>query len=440
MMDIVRDLYPICRSITGDGLRATLRYISSLIPIDIHEIPSGTTAFDWTVPEEWRIRDAFIADLSGRRLVDFRRHSLHILQYSVPIDRIVPRDELARHVHTLPDQPDLIPYRTAYFADTWGFCLSHRQWESMRDPEYRVVVDSAKFPGAVSLGELLIRGQSEEEFLISAHCCHPSLANDNLSGIAVAVRLALQLIDLAAQGTLNRSYRFLFMPGMIGALTWLATNEPKLDRVRGGLTLSCLGDSGQHHFKRTKAGDTLVDKAVGIAFRDAGSPLTVLPFTPFGYDERQYNSPGIGLAVGCLMRSPNGTFPEYHTSADNPDLLSEAGLTGSLGRLREIVTVLDNDALYVRTDGRGEPQLGRRGLYRQISGQAAGGGSLQESMMWVLNLADGHHSLVDMAERSGKPFAELLQAAKLAREAGLIRPDGRQPADFSPSIRTRSAL
>ncbi len=421
MMDVVRDLYPICRSITGEGLRATLRYIADRVPMEIVEVPSGTPIFDWTVPDEWTLREAYIADMAGNRLVDVRRHSLHILQYSVPVDRVVPRAELAKHVHTLPDQPDLIPYRTAYFARTWGFCLSHRQWESMRDAEYRVVVDSDIAPGAVSYGELLVRGRSEAEYLISAHSCHPSLANDNLSSAAVGIELARHLLDLAEAGLLNRSYRFLFAPGMIGALTWLARNESHLGRVRGGLTLSCLGDAGPHHFKRTKAGGSTVDKAVAIAFRDAGAPVTMLPFTPFGYDERQYNSPGINLPVGCLMRSPNGTFAEYHTSADNPDFLSEAALQGSLDRLKEIVAILDADARYVRTDGRGEPQLGRRGLYRQISGQAAGGGSLQDSMMWVLNLADGDHSLIDMAERSGKPFAELLRAATLAREADLIR-------------------
>lgn len=410
-------LYPLCRSITGEGLRETLRRIGARIPITIIEVPSGTRVLDWVVPPEWNIRRAAIERLSGEVVVDFAQCNLHVVGYSRPIDAILSRDELSAHVHTLPDQPALIPYRTGYYADDWGFCLSHQVWEEMRDAHYFVRIESSLREGALTYGELLVRGREPEEVLISVHCCHPSLANDNLSGIVVATELACHLL----QHDNRLSYRFLFIPATIGSLTWLALNEPTIPRIAHGLVLSCVGDPGTFHYKRSRRGDAVIDQAVLRVLEERGAPHEVIPFSPFGYDERQYCSPAYNLPVGCFMRSPNGTFPEYHTSADNLDFVKPAALAETLDVLLEILDLLDQNLIFERIDGRGEPQLGRRGLYRAISGQKDHCAT-QTALLWVLNLADGHHSLLDMATRSGLLFSELATAAELAREAGLIRP------------------
>lgn len=414
---LIRELYPVCRSISGAGLRRTLRRVQEAIPLAIHEVPSGTPVLDWEIPKEWNIGGARIETVDGRVLVDFRDHNLHVMSYSTPVDAIVTREELAAHVHTLPGQPDLIPYRTGYYANDWAFCLSHRAWQAMGDERYRVVVDSSLAPGSVSYGELHIPGERTDEVLISVHCCHPSLANDNLSGIAVATELARFVLE----GGRRLSYRFLFLPATIGSIAWLARNEAAVKRVRHGLVLSCLGDRGQFHYKQSRRGDAAIDRAVAHLLRHRGGPHRILPFSPYGYDERQYCSPGYDLPVGCLMRSPNGTFPEYHTSADNPDFVTPASLGESFELACEILSLLDADAVYRRVDGRGEPQLGRRGLYRAVAGQKEAGGATQMALLWVLNLADGKHSLLDMAERAGLPFVQISAAADKAREADLIR-------------------
>jgi aminopeptidase-like protein len=415
---LVRDLYPIARSITGDGLRQTLSTISRHVPLAITEVPTGTPALDWDVPNEWNIRGARIETLDGRTVVDFAQSNLHVVGYSIPVDAVVSRDELARHVHTLPDQPILIPYRTGYYAQDWGFCLAEETWRRMTDPSYRVVIDSTLGPGSLTYGEALVEGELPDEVLISVHCCHPSLANDNLSGIAVATGLARRL-----KATRPRlSYRFLFIPATIGSLAWLSRNEAGLSRIRHGLVLTCLGDTGSFHYKASRRGDAVIDRAVVQALKDRGTPARVLPFSPYGYDERQYCSPGYDLPVGCFMRSPNGTFPEYHTSADNLDFVKPESLADSLHALLDIVDILESDRTYRRVDGRGEPQLGRRGLYRAISGQKEAGGTSQLALLWVLNLADGRHSLLAMAERSGLPFRQIRNAANLVLEADLIHP------------------
>ncbi|MFC7333132.1 DUF4910 domain-containing protein [Rhodocista pekingensis] len=419
MHAFMRELFPLCRSITGPGLRETIQRIAGRIPLQVHEVPSGTDVLDWTVPDEWTIRAARIESLDGRTLVDFRDSTLHVVGYSRPVDAVLPRAELARHVHTLPDKPDLIPYHTGYFANSWGFCVTHRLWESMTDDAYRVVIDSTLAPGSLTYGDLLVPGESTDEVLIHAHCCHPSLANDNLSGIAVATWLAQRVL---AQGGLRRprrlSYRFVFVPATIGAITWLARNEPTLDRIRHGLVLTCVGDPGGFHYKRSRRGDAVIDRAVAQVCRDRGISLDVRPFRPTGYDERQYGSPGFDLPVGCFMRSPDRGFPEYHTSADNLDLVRPEALEESYEVLGEVLDLLEADRVWRRVDGRGEPQLGRRGLYRLLSAQQ--GAACQESLLWVLNLADGTRSLLDMAEHSGLSFRELRDAAALAAEAGLI--------------------
>ncbi len=280
----VETLFPICRSITGDGLRATLRYIARLIPLAIREVPSGTKVLDWEVPPEWTIRDAAISTLDGGRVVDFHRNNLHLVQYSRPLDRIVSREELDQHLYSLPDQPDLIPYRTAYYAETWGFCLAHRERLALTEEAYRVTIDSTLTSGSLSYGECLMPGELADEVLFSAHCCHPSLANDNLSALAVAIELARAL----SQGRRRFSYRFLFMPGTIGAITWLHFNRDALGRIRHGLVLSCLGDGAPLSYKRSRRGDAAIDRYTAAVLRDAGQADRVMPFVPYGYDERQY--------------------------------------------------------------------------------------------------------------------------------------------------------
>lgn len=418
MHALARRLYPFCRSITGNGLRETLQVLGKGLPLKIEEVPSGTKVLDWEVPDEWNVRSAYVARETGERVVDFAEHNLHLVQYSVPVDRVVPIDELKRHLHSLPEAPDLIPYRTAYYAKTWGFCLRHRTLQSMTDRSYRVHIDATLAPGHLSYGEIFIPGASEDEMLFSIHCCHPSLANDNLSGMVIARALAERLLQVRPR----LSYRFLFIPGTIGSITWLARNRDRLARIKHGLVLSCLGDQGPMTYKRSRRDNAVVDRAVAHVLRHHGEDNRTIPFIPYGYDERQYCSPGFDLPVGCLMRSPNGTFPEYHTSADNLDFIRPTHLANSLEALTKIVDILENDAPYRNTSPYGEPQLGRRGLYRPIGGQQDAAEYDQMVLLWVLNLSDGGHSLLDIAQRAERPFAMVRAAAADLQRVGLLEP------------------
>jgi aminopeptidase-like protein len=417
MMQLIAELYPICRSITGPGLRQTLGILRKSMPLTIHEVPSGTPVLDWMVPQEWTIRGAYISRLDGTRVVDFAAHNLHILQYSRAIDRIVPIEELKEHLHTLPDTPDWIPYRTSYYRDTWGFCLTQRQLDSMTDPAYRVVIDASHEDGSLSYGELLIPGETTAEVLISCHSCHPSLANDNLAGIAVATMLARHL----ARTPRRLTWRFVFIPGTIGSLTWLARNEAVVPRIRHGLVLSCLGDAGAVTYKQSRRGDAAIDRIVAHVLRHSGDAHRITPFIPYGYDERQYCSPGFNLPVGCFMRTPNGAYPEYHTSADDLALMRPASLEDSLAKLKQVAAIIEGDALYRSRNPKGEPQLGRRGLYRTMGGLSNAGHD-EMALLWVLNLADGEHTLLDMAERSELPFSQIRSAADALLAADLLEP------------------
>jgi aminopeptidase-like protein len=417
MMQLIAELYPICRSITGPGLRQTLGILRKSMPLTIHEVPSGTPVLDWMVPQEWTIRGAYISRLDGTRVVDFAAHNLHILQYSRAIDRIVPIEELKEHLHTLPDTPDWIPYRTSYYRDTWGFCLTQRQLDSMTDPAYRVVIDASHEDGSLSYGELLIPGESTAEVLISCHSCHPSLANDNLAGIAVATMLARHL----ARTPRRLTWRFVFIPGTIGSLTWLARNEAVVPRIRHGLVLSCLGDAGAVTYKQSRRGDAAIDRIVAHVLRHSGDAHRITPFIPYGYDERQYCSPGFNLPLGCFMRTPNGAYPEYHTSADDLALMRPASLEDSLAKLKQVAAIIEGDALYRSRNPKGEPQLGRRGLYRTMGGLSNAGHD-EMALLWVLNLADGEHTLLDMAERSELPFSQIRSAADALLAADLLEP------------------
>ena len=413
---LVRELFPINRSLTGAGVRETLAILARHVQLEIREVPSGTAVLDWQVPLEWNIRSATIRALDGRCLVNFADHNLHVVGYSKPIHKEVSRAELAEHIHTLPDQPELIPYRTGYFADDWGFCMPDNLWQTMQDEAYRIDIDSDLSPGSLTYGELFLPGELSDEVLITAHICHPSLANDNLSGIAVAVALAMRQARLPRR----LGYRFLFIPATIGAITWLARNESELGKIRHGLVLTCIGDTGPFHFKQSRSGAP-IDNAVAHILRHSGHPYEIVPFNPYGYDERQFCSPAFDLPMGCFMRSVHGTFPQYHTSADNPGFVKPQALNQSYEVVASLLDLLDANWMYARTDGRGEPQLGRRGLYRAIAGQKEAGGASQMDLLWLLNLADGKHNLLEMAERAGIPFGRLQKAVRLALDADLIR-------------------
>lgn len=416
MHALVERLYPLCRSITGDGVRATLDVVGEYLPLDVHEVPTGTRVLDWTVPQEWNIRDAYVADATGRRVVDFAASSLHVLGYSVPVAATMPLSELRGHLHTLPDQPDLIPYRTSYYAPEWGFCLTQNTLDALPDGPYEVRIDSTLADGHLTYAEHVVPGQVADEVIVSSHVCHPALANDNLAGIAVAVFLARAL----AEGTPYHTYRFVFAPGTIGAITWLARNAERIERVRHGLVLACAGDRGRLTYKRSRRGDAGIDRVLRHVLETSGRPHEIVEFTPYGYDERQYCSPGFDLGVGSLSRTPYGGYPEYHTSADDPDFVSPEAMEDTLAVCREAFSVLDRDRRYVNLSPYGEPQLGRRGLYDSLGGRSDAK-QAQLAMLWVLSLSDGDHGLLDVAERSGLPFDAVAAAAEALRDAGLIK-------------------
>lgn len=411
----IREWYPINRSLTGEGVREQLRALQALVPLEIHAVPTGEQVLDWTVPKEWNVRDAYVKNAAGERVIDFRKHNLHVMGYSVPVHETLPLGELKKKIYTLPDYPDRIPYRTSYYKENWAFCAQQSLVEALRDGDYEVLIDSTLEEGVLNYGELVLPGSSEDEILISAHVCHPSLANDNLSSIAVAVQLAQRLVQAEHRYT----YRFLFAPGTIGAITWLARNRERVERIRHGLVLACLGDGGSFHYKRSRHGDAEVDRAVQLALRDSGGTYEILDFTPYGYDERQYCSPGFNLPVGCFMRSQPGSFPEYHTSADNVDFLRPEFLGESLQRLLSVVEVLEGNDALLNLSPHGEPQLGRRGLYSAVGG-ATDQKQFEMALLWVLNFSDGAHSLLDIAQRSNLSFTAIRAAADALMNAELL--------------------
>jgi aminopeptidase-like protein len=415
MHALVSKLYPLCRSITGDGFRQTLELLGQEINLNVYEVPSGTPVFDWTVPREWNIRDAYVKNAGGRRVIDFRSSNLHVVSYSVPVRRTMSLTELRSHLFTLPEHPNWIPYRTSYYTEDWGFCLSHNQLTQLADGEYEVCIDSTLREGYLTYGEHYVQGETDEEVLISCHVCHPSLANDNLSGIAVATFLAKRLHGMSPR----YSYRFLFIPGTIGSITWLALHEPEARRITHGLVLACLGDPGSLTYKRSRRGSAEIDQAVTHVLKRSGRPHKVVDFSPYGYDERQFCSPGFNLPVGCLTRTPHGQFPEYHTSADNLKFVLPESLEDSLRTCWEALTLLEANRRYESLNPKCEPQLGKRGLYGSIGGRSDTK-ERQMAMLWVLNLSDGSHTLLDIADRSGLQFALVAEAACALGDAGLL--------------------
>jgi aminopeptidase-like protein len=423
---LMRELYPICRSITGDGVRHTLDLLHAWAPLKRSEVPSGTAAYDWEVPQEWNISDAYVARVNplgtdsgevgdpGARLIDFKAHSLHVMSYSKPVQARMSRDELEPHLHSLPDQPDCIPYRTSYYRENWGFCLSQHARDNLGPGPFDVCINSSLTQGHLSYGECVVPGDSTDEVVIYTHVCHPSLANDNLTGMAVAAALARELRQQRPQLT----WRFVFAPGTIGSLTWLSRNEALLPRIRAGLVIGLLGDAAPLTFKRSRRGDTLIDRVAPLMLAACGG--REIEFEPYGYDERQFCSPGFDLPFGRLTRSPNGTYPQYHNSSDNLDFVSAPALAGALQALARIAHAVDANRHYINLSPKGEPRLGKRGLYGNVGG--GGPGAYEQGLLWLLNQSDGRHDLVAIAQRSGLPFSALAQGAQALVAAGLLAP------------------
>ncbi len=413
---LVARLFPIARSITGAGVRESLAILRERIPLEVREIPTGTPVFDWTVPKEWVLRGATLTAPDGRVVADAARHNLEVLNYSAPFFGRVPLAELRKNLHSLPAQPDLVPYRTSYYQQRWGFCLPHRVVESLPEGEYEVAIDTAHVEGSLAYGELVLPGASDREILVSAHCCHPSLANDNLSGMVVAAALAARL---AARGERRHTWRFLWAPGTIGAIAWLATHAEERRRVVAALVLAGLGAPGPFHYKTSRDGRSLLDREIPKALAASGETLHVEPFVPFGYDERQFDSPGVGIAAGCFSRTPYGRYAEYHTSADDLDFVRPEALEGALRALAGVVDRIESRETWVNLLPQGEPQLGSRGLYRTLGGDDAGR-ERELARLWVLNLSDGANSVEEIVERSGISPLRIREAIDDLAAAGLL--------------------
>ena len=417
MYKLIERLYPICRSITGMGVRETLNIINELIPLAIHELPSNKEIFDWTVPKEWNIKAGHIKNSKGKKIIDFGKSNLHILGYSVPVNKKVSLKELKKHIFTLPEYPDAVPYITSYYKENWGFCMSHNQYEMLEEDVYEVFIDSTLTNGSLTYGEFYLKGKTEEEVLISTYICHPSLCNDNLSGIALATYLAA----LLKEQNLYYSYRFLFIPETIGAICWLALNEGSISKVKHGLVITCAGDSGKSTYKKSRRGNAVIDIVVEKVLKDSGQDYRMIDFFPLGSDERQFSSPAFNMPVGVLMRTPYGEFKEYHTSMDNLDFINPSSLADSLEKCVKISYILENNRTCLNLFPRCEPNLGKRNLYRTASMGFKNIKINEVAYFWILNFSDGCNSLLDIAMRAHIPFREIKIAADVLLEAGLIK-------------------
>jgi aminopeptidase-like protein len=416
MVDFMTDVFPYCRSITGSGLRQTLARIDELVPLELHEVPTGTHVFDWTIPREWNIADAYVADASGRRVIDFRQSNLHVVNYSVPVRERLTLAELLPHLHTIPDHPTWVPYKTSYYAESWGFCLSDEALQALPDGEYEAVIDSSLTDGSLTYGECVLPGRSSDEILISSHVCHPSLANDNLSGVVVATFLAQALAEVDRRYT----YRFVFAPGTIGAITWLARNPAAIERTRAGLVLACVGDDGPVVYKRSRRGDTELDRAAAHLLHALGRDDEVIDFSPYGNDERQFCSPGFDLPVGAVTRSGHDRSTRHHTSADDLASIDPRAMGDTLAVCLRVLGILERNDVLVSLSPYGEPQLGRRGLYRSFGGRAEQA-QLESALLWVMSGADGTQTVLDVADRSGLPFDIVDEAATALEKVELVR-------------------
>ena len=438
MFKLMEKLFPICRSITGNGVRETLKILSEYILLETYEVKTGTKVFDWDVPMEWNIKDAYVKSNKGEKIIDFKNSNLHVLSYSTPINESVKLDELKKHMHTIPEQPDVIPYKTSYYNKQWGFCLTHKQFSELNDESYDVCIDSELKDGSLTYGEYFIQGKSKKEILFSSYVCHPSICNDALSGVVMNVLLAKTL--LKHQSELNYSYRFLFIPETIGAITWLSLNEEKLKNISHGLVLTCVGDKGNFTYKKSRDGDLEIDNVVLDVLKNSEQKFIVKDFFPTGSDERQFCSPGFNLPIGSLMRTMYNEFKEYHTSADNLSFVSNDSLQGSFDKFVEVIRKLENnfenskkdkvtkiekitsnDLKFLNLNPKCEPQLGKRGLYHIIGSGKSGVRPDILGILWLLNLSDGKHTLSEISKRSKIPQDELMKYAEILIEQNLLK-------------------
>jgi aminopeptidase-like protein len=423
-LTLAEQLYPLCRSIAGPALRQSFDLIERWIPLRRTEVPSGTKVYDWEAPREWHVRDAYIADTNGRRLIDWRRHNLHVVNYSVPVRATMSLHELEPHLHSLPDRPDWIPYRTSYYREDWGFCVSHRDREVIGPGPFEVVIDAEHRDGSLTYAECIVPGSGPDFAVVYVHSCHPSLANDNLSGIVVAAALA----DALRREAPRRTWRIVFGAGTIGSLAWLSRNEANLPRLRAGFTLGLLGDPAPITYKRSRQGNTATDRVAELVLKRSGQPRRVVDFEPYGYDERQFCSPGFDLPVGRLSRAQHGEYPEYHTSADDLSLLSADSLAGAIAVGASLIGALDSNRSLLNLSPKGEPRLGKRGLYGALGGLSPG--ESEQALLWVLSGSDGKCDLAAIARRSGLPFGAVVDAAAALESAGLLAELDSQPLSF----------
>ena len=418
IQSLLSDLFPICRSLTGDGVRATLRRLSKHVPLDVMEIPSGTRVFDWVVPWEWNIRDAHVKGPSGRKVIDFKKSNLHVVGYSVPIQKTMSLEQLQSKLHSLPDQPSAIPYVTSYYAKDWGFCLSHQERKKLRKGLYRVWIDSRLAPGSMTIGESVLRGDSDREILFSTYCCHPSMANNELSGPIVTLLMYRYLAGLPRR---HFTYRFYFGPEPIGALAYLSRRGAHLKKkMDAGFVVTCCGDRAPFTYKKVRRPDNVLDRAVLHVLKHRGKPFRVLDFFPTGSDDRQYASPGFNLPVGTLMRSMYGTYPEYHTSLDDCRFVTPESLYESALVYSRVVDALESDREYLNLKPYGEPRLGKYGLYASL-GASRVQSRRGRALRYVLNWSDGEHGLIEIAEKLGVPVWDLQPAVQDLIRAKLLR-------------------
>ncbi|WP_154855393.1 DUF4910 domain-containing protein [Cyclobacterium xiamenense] len=412
-------LWPITRSLTGDGNRESLKILSELIDLEITEVPSGTQCFDWNVPPEWNIREAWIKDSKGNKIVDFSENNLHILGYSEPFLGKLSFDELKSHLYTLPDQPDLIPYLTSYYKRRWGFCLTQNQFEKLDPNEiYEVFIDSSLDEnGSMTIGEAIIKGSSDEEILFSTYICHPSLASNELSGPLVSAFIYNKLKE---QKGLKYTYRFIFVPETIGCIySLLVKGEYWKKHLKAGFVITCIGDAGKFTYKRSRIGNSLPDRAVESILKQTKTDFNIVDFFPSGSDERQYCSPGFNLPVGSLMRTMYGTYPEYHTSADNKDYVSFEAMEQSVQKYLDVIELIERNEKFINKMPYCEPQLGKRGLYPTLGSQKGTEDSIR-AMMWILNLSDGTNDLITISEKSKIAVKDLYAVVDRLIENGIL--------------------
>ena len=415
MYSLMERLFPICRSLTGDGNRETLNIIKEYIPIELKEEQSGEKVFDWEIPNEWNIKDAYVKDSDGIKVVDFKENNLHVLGYSEPFEGKIKLEELNKHLFSLPDQPDLIPYVTSYYEKRWGFCLTHNQRKKLKKGIYEVKIDSTLEPGHLTYGELIINGLSDKEIFISTYICHPSMANNELSGPVVATYLA---DHIQKAGKPYYTYRFIFIPETIGSIVYLSNHYKELaKKVKAGYVITCIGDSGKFSYLQTRSENQLVDRVTIHVLKHSKKEFNIYDFLSRGSDERQYNAPGIDLPIGSLMRTKHGEYPEYHTSGDNLDIITPQSLKDSLEMYEMVIDVFENNHKY-KTTVLCEPQLGKRGLYPTISTKKTDEHILD--MMNIIAYCDGDHDLLWIAEKMGKPISDIFPVVDSLINHGII--------------------